>query len=227
MTPTSRQLGASLRRTATYIAAVTAHLPLGLRPMLLNQRRDPFDGARWLFEPKWDGWRALALVDGGRSLLLSRNGHDLTKSFPAVAEAVRALPSGAILDGELVVLDGQGRPDFDALMRRDGAPRLLAFDVLSVRSRDICSEPLEERKRRLEALVADLADAALQKTDGIVGEGQALFKLVRSREMEGVVAKRLGSPYLPGRRTGAWVKVKVPGYAPDRAEWFERSRRQA
>ena len=193
--------------------------------MLLQQRREPFDGDRWLFEPKWDGWRCIAAAHGGRASLYSRNGNDLTRRFPSVAAALASLPAGTVLDGELVILDPDGCPDFSALMRRQGAPCLLAFDMLAERGRDICEEPVEDRKARLRDVTAGLDHAALQNTDWIAGEGRALFGAVRARGMEGIVAKRLGSRYAPGQRSGAWVKIKVPGYAPDRAEWF-RNRQQ-
>jgi bifunctional non-homologous end joining protein LigD len=105
-------------------------------------------------------------------------------------------------------------------MRRRGAPCLLTFDLLRVGGRDVCDEPIEHRKTRLADLISGRTSRLIQYTGGLVGEGSALFDVIQARGMEGIVAKRLGSAYVPGRRTGAWVKVKVPGYAPDRRERF-------
>ena len=92
-----------------YIAPVTApRLLSSLRRILLTQRRDAFDGGDWLFEPKWDGWRCIAAVRQGRTRLLSRNGNDLTARFPSVSDTLGQLPDGTLVDGELVVLDGDG-----------------------------------------------------------------------------------------------------------------------
>ena len=192
--------------------------------MMLRQRPTPFDGERWLFEPKWDGWRCVAVAHGGRASLYSRNGNDLTRRFPTVAAALSSLPAETVLDGELVILDGDGCPDFAALMRRHGAPCLLAFDMPALAGRDLCAEGVEDRKARLRDVIAARSDPTLQNTDWIAGEGRALFEAIRERGMEGIVAKKLDSRYVSGQRTGAWVKVKVPGYAPDRPEWLESRR---
>jgi bifunctional non-homologous end joining protein LigD len=165
-------------------------------------------------------------VREGRAGLLSRNGNDLTARFTSMADALGQLPDGAVIDGELVVLDGDGYPDFAALMRRKGTPALLTFDVLALAGRDLCAAPIEDRKGRLADLMSGVTGPIIQNTDGIVGEGRALFDLVQTRGMEGIVAKRLGSRYAPGQRTDAWVKIKVPGYAPERwADWFDRGGR--
>lgn len=132
------------------------------------------------------------------------------------------LLDGTVIDGEIVVLDADGCPDFAALMRSQGPPSFLVFDVLAVAGRDVCDQPLDDRKRRLTDVVSGLAGPVVQITDGIIGEGRALFEVVAARGMEGIVAKRLGSRYTPGRRSDSWVKIKVPGYAPDRwSEWFD------
>ncbi len=163
----------------------------------------------------------------GRVRLLSRNGNDLTARFHRVADALRQLPDGTVIDGELVVLDSGGYPDVAALMRGQGAPCMLAFDLLGLDDRDLCAEPIEDRKRRLTDMLSGLAGPGVQNTDWMVGEKRALFERVKARGMEGIVAKRLGSRYAPGRRSGSWVKIKVSGYAPDRwADWFDRGRQQ-
>ena len=105
---------------------VNAPFPFRIAPMLLAQRPEPFDAGRWLFEPKWDGWRCIAVAHGGRGSLYSRNGSDLTRRFSSVAAALAVLPAGTVLDCEFVVLDRDGCSDFSALRRRQGAPCLLA-----------------------------------------------------------------------------------------------------
>ncbi len=138
--------------------------------MLPTHRREHFDGEGWLFEPKWDGWRCIAVVRDGRARLVSRNGNDLTPRFPAVANALEHLPEGTVVDGEIVVLDTDGFPNFAALMRRQGSPCLLAFDLLAIGGSNICDQPFEDRKSRLAELVSGITSRAIQNTEWIIGE---------------------------------------------------------
>jgi DNA ligase D-like protein (predicted ligase) len=197
-------------------------LPDFVAPMLAKLGDRAFDSDRHLFEVKWDGFRMLAFVDAaGRYRLLSRRRQVMTARYPELAPLGR-LPAGVILDGEVVALGPDQRPDFEALLGRGtrggGSARTgaavvyVAFDLLYVGAEPILERPLEERRELLSRLVADLGDARVVFSTGVHGAGQRLFAEARARGLEGLVAKRLGSRYLPGRRTDAWIKIKAPSH---------------
>jgi bifunctional non-homologous end joining protein LigD len=206
--------------------------PAGLRPMQPTAARElPGDQAGWAFEPKWDGYRALGHVVGGGLSLRSRNGVDMAGWFPELAALAGALGDhSGVLDGEVVAFD-TGRPSFAALQermagragRRRGAPvTYLAFDLLWLDGRLLTGLPYTERRRLLEEL--EVAGPAWQTVASFAGTGSALLTATREQGLEGVVAKRLRSTYLPGRRTRNWLKTKhyqretflVGGFVPDR-----------
>ena len=191
---------------------------------------EPFDSEEHFYEIKWDGIRALALVERGGWRLLSRNEQLLADRYPELAE-LAALPSGVALDGEIVALR-DGRPDFGLVLRRvrtkapgGEAPRpgnpaarrfdsqeipatYVVFDILYRDHESLMALPLAERRKHLEELLAPAVSARLALSDGVRGAGTTLYREVCERGLEGVVAKRLASAYTPGRRSGAWVKVK-------------------
>jgi bifunctional non-homologous end joining protein LigD len=160
-------------------------------------------------EVKLDGWRVQAHRDGPRVALLTRNGHDCTRRFHAIAAAVAKLPATAIvLDGEVVALDEAGLPDFTALHRGTAAPlRFYAFDLLHLDGRDFGGDPLANRKALLDAHIAahgsDLVKAVPAFTDGA-----ALLAKAEEMHLEGVVSKRTDAPYRSGTRSG-WAKIKT------------------
>jgi DNA polymerase LigD, ligase domain len=188
----------------------------GLRPMLARPGALPPDGGRWAFEVKWDGVRALAHVRDGRVELRARTGRDISARYPELA----SLPGpNAILDGEIVAFDERGRPSFERLQRRmhlasaaavrvraaDCPVTFVAFDLLALSGRSLLAEPYSARRE----LLAELAlEGSWQAPAHRVGEGEALLDATRELGLEGVVAKRLDSPYEPGRRSSSWVKVK-------------------
>jgi DNA ligase D-like protein (predicted ligase) len=190
--------------------------PAGLRPMHPTAARElPADQAGWAFEPKWDGYRALGHVVGGGLVLRSRNGVDMAGWFPELAGLAGALGHGCVLDGEVVALDPGGRPSFEALQqrmagragrRRGAAVTYLVFDLLWRDGRLLTGLPYGERRRLLEDLA--VAGPSWQTVGSFPGTGTALLAATREQGLEGVVAKRLQSPYLPGRRTRNWLKVK-------------------
>ncbi len=189
------------------------------RPMLATQRDEPFSRPGWLFEVKYDGYRALARREGGAVTLRYRSGDLATSRFPEVAKAVGMLPVDATLDGELVVLGPDGRPSFQALQSRgqlagnadaaraalENPATLHVFDLLSVGDRDVRALPLRERKRLLRMVVPD--EGPVQFADHVEGDGQALFREVSSRDLEGIVGKRGDSTYRSGR-SESWVKIR-------------------
>lgn len=195
-----------------------AKLPSDAQAMLATAVDEPFDDRKWLFELKWDGYRALAKIDrDGAVTLTSRNGNDLTAKFPDLANLAEAFSERPlILDGEIVVLDAEGRSSFQRLQERldrfgrsqpEKAPvTFVAFDVLYANGRDVRKEPLEKRKAMLEALLTGKGPVMFSKH--VVGDGKKLFELAQARNLEGIMAKRLDSLYA-GRRSRDWLKIKT------------------
>src|SRR6187200_3360152 len=179
------------------------------RPQLATLTERLPHGAGWLFEPKWDGYRAIVAVDGGEARLTSRNGKDLTERFHEVArnvaKAVRT-PS-AVLDGEVCALDEDGSTRFEALQRGSGPLVLMAFDLLEVDGEPVVERPLMERRALLEELLDP--DVRGVRLSPAFEDGDALLAAARAQGLEGVVAKRADAPYRPGRRTPEWQKLKL------------------
>ena len=169
------------------------------------------EGEGWLFEPKWDGFRAIVTVAGGEATLTSRNGNDLTGRFAPVARAiVQALrTTNAVLDGEVVALDGEGHSSFSKLQQGTGTLALVLFDLLEVDGQQVCDLPLVERRERLQALLDPSVRTVL--VSPVFEEGEPLLAAAQDQGLEGVVAKRADSHYTPGRRSQEWRKVKVKG----------------
>ena len=184
-----------------------------LAPMLLGSARELPTGEDWAFEPKWDGFRCLAYL-GVDTRLVSRRGRDLLPFVPELSGLHRSAPLPVVLDGELVAVRS-GRPSFDALRRRVFGPSrhpeatviLVVFDLLVVGERSVTALAYERRRRILEGLVLD--GLGMQLTAAYpASDGEALFCTTKDLGWEGVVAKRLGSPYRAGVRSRDWVKVK-------------------
>lgn len=180
----------------------------------------PFTDPGWLFELKYDGYRVLACRrSGGQPYLRSRNGHDITRTFPEIARALRGLPyENLILDAELVVLDESGRTSFDALQRRSQIQRrmdaerasisnpcaLQVFDLLGFEGFDLRGLPLRERKTLLRALLPKAGP--LRYTDHVDQHGEAMFEKIKDMGLEGLVAKEADAIYRGGR-SGRWLKL--------------------
>ncbi len=180
-----------------------------LRPQLASLADALPEGDGWLFEPKWDGYRALVAVSGGEATLTSRNGIDLTERFREVARAVtRALRTpAAVLDGEVCALDGEGAARFEALQSGSGRLVLMVFDVLSLDDEPVHTRPLSERRALLEEILDPSVGGV--RLSPAFDDGAALLEAARAQGLEGVVAKRADAPYRPGRRTPEWRKVKL------------------
>jgi bifunctional non-homologous end joining protein LigD len=199
-------------------------MPAHIKPMLARQGELPREQREWAFEIKWDGVRAIAYSQPGELRLESRNLKDITDSYPELARLNRELSShSAVLDGEIVAFDSEGRPSFGALQprmhvgSRAQAKRLAAttpvtyviFDVLWLDGHSLMGLPYLERRERLVALA--LNGERWQTPEHVVGEGSALLEASRRQGLEGIVAKRMGSTYQPGARTRDWIKVKSFG----------------
>jgi bifunctional non-homologous end joining protein LigD len=193
-------------------------VPRDLSPMLARVGDGPVTRPGWRCEPKLDGYRALAFVDAGRVRLRSRNGQDLSPAFPQLVDALAAQGTDLVLDGEIVALDAEGRPSFAALQRRakltgdaareaeTTAPAVyVAFDVLHVAGLNTRRCPYRVRRRTLEQV---LLPAERLQLVAVADDAEAMYQAALAAGHEGAVAKRLDAPYLPGRRTDAWLKLK-------------------
>jgi bifunctional non-homologous end joining protein LigD len=182
---------------------------LALRPQLATLAETLPTGPGWLYEPKWDGYRAIVAVSGAEATLTSRNGTDLTERFRDVARAVvRAVRTpSAVLDGEVCALDENGSARFEALQSGSGRLVLMAFDLLVLDGEPVHERPLAERRELLEELLDPSVDGV--RLSPAFEDGEALLEAARAQGLEGVVAKRADAPYRPGRRTPEWRKVKL------------------
>ena len=207
------------KRVRVRAAAKCEPLPRDPKPMLATLADAPFDDPAWLFELKWDGYRAIATIDAeGNVDVRSRNGNDLLGQFGELADLGAAFTSRPIVvDGEVVMLDEYGRSSFQALQSRDkrftkGKPKsetgvtFVAFDLLYADGRNVRDEPLEERKRLLEALI--VPGHRVMYSKHVIGKGTQLYELVESQGIEGIVAKLRQSPYR-GARSREWLKIKA------------------
>lgn len=182
--------------------------------MLATRVKEPFTRRGWVFEPKYDGWRLVAIRRKGRVSLATRRGYDLAEELPEIVKAVEALPGGNLaVDGELVVLDERGIASFQLLQRRNEPdaerPRLVLFDCLDADGVALVSRPLGERRAVLETLVGTPPDPPLALAERLGADGAAAFAKAVKSGWEGVVGKDLSSPYEPGRRSLRWLKVKA------------------
>jgi bifunctional non-homologous end joining protein LigD len=180
-----------------------------IRPQLATVTETLPTGPGWLFEPKWDGYRAIVTLRGGEATLTSRNGKDLTERFRDVARAaVHAVRTpSAVLDGEVCALDETGAARFETLQSGSGRLVLMVFDLLALDGEQILDRPLAERRRLLERLVDPASDTV--RVSPAFEDGPALLEAAAVQGLEGVVAKRADAPYRPGRRTPEWQKLKL------------------
>ena len=184
--------------------------PAFREPQLATLVDRPPTGTNWLHETKYDGYRTLIAVGGGTAVAYTRSGLDWTARFGSVPAACAALPcTSALLDGELVALDGAGKPNFSTLQShlKDGGPMLyFAFDLLELEGTDLADLPLTERKARL-AILLEGAPPPLHYSEHVRGGSEAMFAALCSNGYEGVVSKRADGKARPGRST-SWLKAK-------------------
>jgi len=197
--------------------AVKAPMPKSMKPQLASQQDDPPTGTGWIHEIKLDGYRTIAIVDGGKVKLLTRTGIDWTDKYGMLADAFAALPvKQAIIDGEIVVVDDAGITHFEDLQQalHDNASDRLtffAFDLMYLDGYDLTKAKLIDRKAQLETLLASVVtgSSAIQFSDSIDGDGTALYEHATEIGLEGIVSKRKDAQYLEAR-SKTWVKVKAP-----------------
>ena len=197
-------------------------------PMLLTDRRPPVPEPGWLYELKHDGYRVMARISAGAVELRTRNGADCSCWYPETVAGLAGLRGQHLIDGEVCVLDDLGRADFNLLQDRSrrrcwyagcDPVAFLAFDLLAHRGRDIRAWPVERRKDALERLLTP-APASVLYVSHLTDGGSELYAHACALQLEGIVCKRLGSPYADGQRNGAWLKIKRPGAIPP--ERFQR-----
>jgi bifunctional non-homologous end joining protein LigD len=176
----------------------------------------PFDSPDWIFELKYDGFRALATVRDGQCSLVSRNQHEYRAFQQLQSELARLTKQNCILDGEIVSFDAQGRPRFYDLLRRRGNPCFVAFDILELDRRDLKPLPLLERKAILERIVRD--DGRLLRAKYVEARGCDLFRVVCAEDHEGIVAKRKHGQYFTGDQQPEDRRIAVHAHNPSRAE---------
>jgi bifunctional non-homologous end joining protein LigD len=178
--------------------------------MLATLVREPFDKPGWVYEEKYDGYRILAYKEGAAVTLMSRNAHDRTETFAAVAQGVAALPFRTLLlDGEVVVFDSRGVSRFQLLQNLKAQPQYAVFDCLYKDGRDLRAKPLSARRAALDQILPSSRPNATVFTSAILSlNGLAAFALARRKGFEGVVAKDDSAPYIEGR-SRRWLKFKV------------------
>lgn len=182
-------------------------LTFPVAPMKATLGSLPTDDEGWAYEIKWDGYRTIAFVDDGAVRLQSSNGHDVTATYPELADLGDGVNAGiVVLDAEMVVLDDDGRPRFELIQRHQRQGALYIFDVLRIDQHDTIDLPYEDRRRLLEQVVSP-GDNWMVPAHRI-GDGAALLAATGSQQLEGIMAKRLGTRYIPGKRTPDWRKVK-------------------
>ncbi|MCU1286564.1 MAG: dependent ligase [Acidobacteriales bacterium] len=205
--------------------ALKMPMPHVIRPMLATLVDEPFDGNDWLFEVKFDGYRALSFIENGDLRMVSRNQNEMTADFPELAglpSCIRA--SNAIVDGEICALDEEGRPSFSLMQQRTGfepgkvRKRTIAngntglsivyyaFDLLYLDGYSLLRVDLEKRKELLQKILA--TDEAFRYSDHFVGQGSALYEAAKAKGLEGIVGKRRASCY-EQKRTRDWLKIKI------------------
>jgi bifunctional non-homologous end joining protein LigD len=171
------------------------------------------EGSDWIYESKFDGYRALAFKAGKEVHLVSRNQNRLDSNYPQLVPALKSLSAeNAIIDGEIAALDESGRSSFQLLQNygSDQKPPLIyyAFDLLSLEGADLRWTPLVERRRRLAALLKK-PPAGIRFSEELRGNKDELFQVARQFQLEGLIAKKSDSLYETGRRSGAWIKIKL------------------
>lgn len=197
-------------------------MPREIHPMLATLVEEPFDDPQWLYEVKWDGYRSVAFIHEGKARMVSRNQNDLTGEFPEIAHALQSLPvENAILDGEVVALDEEGRPSFSLMQQRTGMTQpgartsrnravpivYYAFDLLHLDGYNLMAAELEQRKELLNQIIPS-DKGFVRYSDHYPEHGTQLYAAARDKGLEGIVAKLRTSPYAQ-KRSRDWLKIKI------------------
>jgi bifunctional non-homologous end joining protein LigD len=193
-----------------YLPAPTHKLHDYIKPMLAKETDTPFSSAEWIYEMKWDGYRAIAEVNKNGIRLYSRNGNSFNASYPVVVDALEQLGINAVLDGEVIVVDEDGRSNFQKLQYyktdSDQPMEYRVFDVLEINGKDTKELPLTDRKELLKKLLPK--NNVVKYSDHVFEKGEEFFEAAQKMDLEGIIAKKADSFYHPGTRTSEWLKIK-------------------
>lgn len=195
----------------SFALARKSPMPKDVIPMLATLVDEPFDNENWLFEIKWDGYRAVAYCDGKEVGLISRNLTPFTEKYAPVTDALKKLKLKAVLDGEIVAVDEKGLAVFQSLQNWQNTPvrlQYFVFDILWLDGYDITHLPLTERKRILREIIPE-DDEVVKYSDHVAGHGKEFFQVAINQGLEGIMAKKADSIYQTDKRTENWVKIKV------------------
>ncbi len=181
--------------------------------MLLLKTDQLPEGAAWRYELKFDGYRAVAFKSEGKIHLRSRNDNDFSARYPAITKALAALPNETVVDGEVVAFDDEGRPSFNMLQNHGSSPdtplAFFLFDLLMLSGKDLTKQLLSARLELLEGRVLPKLSEPIRYAGGLEGSLKDLISSVKQQQLEGLIAKRRDSVYEPGRRSGAWQKMRI------------------
>jgi bifunctional non-homologous end joining protein LigD len=182
-------------------------MPKNIIPMAMATKKDPFDAEDWYFEIKWDGFRTLAYCSGANTELRSRNNASFNNRFHLIKSELEKFELNIVLDGEVVVLDPDGKPNFSRLMNGDTDGLVYyVFDLLWVNGKDLTQLPLHQRKEILEFILPK--SDCIRYSQHSKGNGKEIFDLVNRLGLEGIVAKNSYSRYFPDIRSSNWCKIK-------------------
>ncbi|MBI2722999.1 MAG: DNA ligase D [Bacteroidetes bacterium] len=194
-----------------YLPAPSKKLSKYIKPMLAKQTDVAFNDKEWIYEIKWDGYRAIAEVDHDNVSLYSRNGNSFNKSYPLVVSSLKALNIEAILDGEIIIVEQDGKSNFQKLQHfqsdDDHAMEFRVFDLLSLNGVTTTDLPLTDRKKLLKELLSN-NNNVIKYSDHIETKGEEFFAMAVKNDLEGIMAKKADSFYKPGARSSEWLKIK-------------------
>lgn len=187
-------------------------MPHHIHPMLAHLVDEPFDDENWLFEVKWDGFRAIAEVDRNHVELYSRSFQSFNRQFSPIVDSLKHLSLQAVLDGEIVILDKKGRSSFQSLQNFQntgkGDLRYYVFDLLYYNGEDLRNVPLIQRKQLLKKILPNNPTSLIQYSDHVLKKGKEIFEQAKKNQLEGIIAKEINSSYL-SKRSRSWLKIKT------------------
>jgi bifunctional non-homologous end joining protein LigD len=183
--------------------------PPRISPMLARKTSEPFKRDGWVFEPKWDGFRGLAAIRDSEVDLYSRHQKSLASTFPDIADALTRVEQDVIFDGEIVVFDASGKINFDLIrqyrQKREGTPGYFIFDLLEQDGENIMPLPWHKRNQLLHDVYSPLPNIRVTPHES---DGKVLFDAIKDLGLEGIMAKKANSRYLPNVRSRNWLKIK-------------------
>ena len=186
-------------------------MPHKIKPMLATLSNEAFDDENWLFEIKWDGYRAIAEIEKGEVNLYSRNNISFNHKFKPIVKSLSQIELNVVLDGEIVSVDANGVSKFQLLQNfqrtEEGNLLYYIFDIIYLEGYNLKSLPLIQRKEILKNILPDIAD--IRYSDHVEKEGRLFYKIAEEKKLEGILAKNKNSKYQPNKRSPVWLKLKI------------------